>query len=317
MPDLNDLRLFEKVASLQSFSAAARALGLPKSSISRGVSRLEAALGIRLLQRTTRQVTLTSAGIALMERCRDSLRALDDVLDQVAGLEAEPRGPLRISAGVGFGINVLAEQLPSFIARYPDVDVSLQLSTRHADLLGDGFDVAIRLGPMSDSSLVSARLGVMHRYLCAAPAYLERRGTPASIDDVKAFDTIEMPGVEGRPRTWVFSNGSETKRVVLRPRLSVDEALTIYRLVCNGAGIGIVSGYLCGPEIVAGRLVRVLPAWSAPDVEVNIVFPSRRELSPTIRAFVDHMKTASVPGRDWQHDVLVDAGTAGGPCASS
>ena len=300
MLDLNDLRVFERVAALRSFSAAARALGLPKSSVSRGVARLEAGLGTRLLQRTTREVVLTEPGRLLQKRCAGILAHIAEATDQVASLGAEPRGHLRVSAGIGFGINVLSEILPRFLNRYAEINLSLDLTSRLVDLVGEEVDVAIRLGPMPDSQLVARRLGTMQRFLCAAPGYLEQRGTPRTLDDLRSHDTVEMPGGDGRPRPWVFTAaGGDTVVIEVPPRLTVNEAVTIQRLVLNGAGLGVLSGYLCAPGLVAGRLVRLFPECTLPPVEVSVVFPSNRELAPAVRAFVDFLKQGSVPGQEW------------------
>lgn len=304
MLDINSLRMFQKVASLKSFTAAARALGLPKSNVSRAIARLEDELGTRLFQRTTRDVVLTLTGQALLERSTDIIANVSEALAYVRSLAGQPRGLLKISAGIGFGVNVLAKQLPEFLLLYPDIEISLDLESRSADLIAEAVDVAVRLGPLPDSGLVAVKLGEMRRYLCAAPAYLERRGTPYSIDDIGGHDTIDMPGPDGRARPWTFSRGGETVRIETKPRLSVNEALTIHRLVSNGAGLGILSGYICAPQIVAGRLVHLFPDWSPPAVEVNLVFPSRRELSPVVRAFVDFMKQVSGPGVLWMIDPL-------------
>ena len=305
MLDFNDLRVFEKVASLRSFSAASRALGLPKSNVSRSVARLEAELGTRLLQRTTRDVVLTEPGIFLMERCASILVDVSGMVDQVGNFRAVPRGHLKVTAGIGFGVNVLSELLPQFLARYTDVDISLELTSRSVDLVAEGVDVALRIGPMPDSQLVATRLGAMRRYLCASPAYLSRRGVPHGLDDLRGHDIVEMPGADGRPRPWLFTSASgETVQVEVRPRLSVNEAVTIHRLVLNGAGLGVLSGYLCTPGMEAGQLVRLLPEWTLPTLEVSAVFPSNRELSPTVRAFIDFLKEASIPGRSWQDDPL-------------
>ena len=304
MLDLNDLQVFERVATLRGFSEAARALGLPKSNISRSVARLEAALGARLFHRSTRDVTLTSAGIALMDRARDIIERAGEALDYVGSLAHGPRGAIKVNSGIGFGLNVLGPELPSFLQRYPDVDVTLDLESRSADLVGEAIDVAVRLGPLHDSSLIAVRLGAMRRYLCAGRRYVERRGAPNTVDALKDHDVIEMPGSDGRPRPWVFTQEGQEMRVALHPRVTVNEALTIHRLVLSGAGLGIVSGYVCAPGIADGSLVRLLPDWSLPSVEVSLVFPSRRELSPAVRAFADFMKEISRPGELWQNDPL-------------
>jgi DNA-binding transcriptional LysR family regulator len=302
--DLNTLRVFEKVASLKSFTAAARALGLPKSNVSRAIARIEDELGTRLFQRTTRDVVLTLTGQALLDRSTDIIDSLSEALAYVGSLAGQPRGVLKISAGMGFGVNVLAEQLPEFLLRYPEIDIALDLESRSADLVAESVDVAVRLGPLPDSGLVAVKLGEMRRYLCAAPAYLERRGSPRSIEDIARHDTIDMPSLDGRARPWAFSRGDETIRLETKPRISVNEALTIHRLVSNAAGLGLLTGYICAPEIAAGRLVYLFPDWSPSAIEVSLVFPSRRELSPIVRAFVDYMKESSRPGTLWMDDPL-------------
>ena len=303
MIDLNALRVFERVAALQNFSAAARSLGAPKSSVSRAVAQLEADLGTRLLQRTTRAVVLTESGVALRERCSDILAKVDETVDYVGTFGDKPRGLLRISAGIGFGINVLSELIPQFIARYPDVSVSLDMTSRTVDLVSTNVDVAIRMGPLTNSELVAKRLGTIHRYLCVAPSYVARRGAPRTIAELRDHDSVELPGIAGRPRRWTFSKADgESKTVELSPRITVNDALTVHRMVVNGAGVGGLSAYVCAPDLQAGRLVRLFPEWMMPSVEVSVVFPSNRELSPRVRAFVDFLKAASRPGTSWQAD---------------
>jgi LysR family transcriptional regulator, regulator for bpeEF and oprC len=300
--DLDDLRVFERVGALGSFAAAAKALGQPRSNVSRSVARLEAALATRLIHRTTREVTLTPAGESLMARCAAALGELSDALNHIGSLSNEVSGQLVLSAGIGFGINVLSDQLPGFLQSFPNVRVQLDLTSRNADLVADRVDVAIRLGPLLDSSMVAVFLGEMKRVLCAAPSYVEPRGEPSALDDLANHEVIEMPAADGRTRVWTFVKDGRTSEIAVEPRVAVNDALTIHRLVLNGAGIGVVSGYLCAPDIDAGRLVRLLPEWSAPSIPVNMVFPSRRELSPVVRAFVDYMKQANPPGLHWQNN---------------
>ncbi len=305
MLDLNDLRVFASVARLSSFSAAARELGLPKSSVSRSITRLEGALHTRLVQRTTREVRLTPSGLALQERCLAILTGVSDAVDYVGSLDAGPRGVLRVSVGIGFGVRVLSELLPPFLAQYPDVSIKLELTSRPVDLVADGVDVAVRIGPMPDSDMVATHLGAMHRYLCAAPEYLARRGIPETPEALSTHDILEMPSSDGVPRPWFLSRvDGERVKLAIEPRVSVNDPLTIHHLVANGAGVGCISGYLCAPEIAAGRLQRLLPDWSVPSVDVSLVFPSNRELSPAVRAFVSYMRTISAPGRLWQNDAM-------------
>lgn len=306
MLDLNDLRVFAGVARLNSFSAAARELGLPKSSVSRSIARLERSLHTRLVQRTTREVRLTSSGAALQHRCLAILADVNDAMDYVGSLSSGPRGLLRISAGIGFGVNVLSELLPPFLKSYPEVRIALDLTSRPIDLVAEGIDVTIRFGPLPDSEMVATHLGTIHRYLCAAPLYLTEHGMPETVESLAAHATVDMPSYNGLPRPWMLSSkiGGETVTLEIEPRVAVNDPVTIHRLVVNGAGLGCISGYLCGPDIAEGRLVRLLPEWSVPSVDVSLVFPSNRELSPTVRAFVRYMKTASEPGQLWQNDTV-------------
>jgi DNA-binding transcriptional LysR family regulator len=230
---------------------------------------------------------------------------VSEAIDYVSSLNTAPKGALKISAGIGFGYFVLSVTLPTFLERNPGVDVSLDLTSRSVDLVAEGFDVTIRMGNMPDSRLITTGLGMMQRYLCAAPSYLRRRGTPQSIQELKEHVTIEMPATSGVPRTWEFyNNGSEVEKVGVPPRLLVNDPGMIYRLVVNGAGIACISGYLSAPDIKAGRLVRLFPEWTLPPVEISVVYPSNRGLSPTVRAFVEHMKQTAAAGKLWMDDPI-------------
>lgn len=302
MTDLNDLRLFERVASRRNFALAARELGIPRSTMSRGIQRLEASLGVQLLLRTTREVTLTAPGAALLQRCAGLLQSLDRALDDAGSFGSEPRGTLSISVGIGVGVNTLSELLPEFMRRHPHVDAVLDLSSRPAELVSERIDVAIRMGALPDSRIVARKLGLLHRYCCASPDYLARRGTPLAIADLRGHDLIDLPVRDGRAFTWIFSRGDEWIEHRQEPRLTVNCALTIHKMLVNGAGIGLSSGYLCLPEFDAGRLVRLFPEWALPPVPVHAVFPSHRQSSPTVRAFVEFLVERSRAGHPWQRD---------------
>lgn len=230
---------------------------------------------------------------------------MEDAAGYVSGFAGKPHGHIKVSAGIGFGVNVLSELLPVFADRYPEIRITLNLTSRLADMVGEGVDCAIRIGSLPDSSLISTRLGMLSRYLCASPAYLEKHGAPASIRDLAGHQqhTIEMPSQSsGRPFSWVFRKGDETVHVDPQPRMLVDEALTINRLILNGAGIGIVSAYVCAPDIMAGRLIRLFPDWSLPARPVSLLYPSRHELAPAVRAFADFMKEDGTRGQHWLID---------------
>lgn len=298
MIDLNDLRVFESVASRRSFSAAAKALGMPNSSVSRGVKRLETAVGTRLIQRTTREVGLTEAGAALHTRCVEMLARVDEAVDFVGSLGTQPRGLLRVNVPIGIGYSLLAKFLPEFLRRCPEIVIALELNSRLVDLVAEGVDVSIRMGPLPDSRLVARRLGTIQFMLCASPTYLEREGAPSSLDELPGHATLERLGLDGKPRNWTLSrNGSEPVKVEIQPRLTVNDPGMIHKLVVEGVGIGCLPSHLCHADVQSGRLVRLFPEWSTPAVEMSVVYPSNRELSPAIRAFVDLLVEAAGSGR--------------------
>lgn len=304
MHDLDDVRIFERVVAFKSFTTAAKALSLPKSTVSRAVGRLEALVGVRLINRTTRELALTPAGEILAARCGQPLLELSDTIDYVRGLSEAPRGVLRISCGVAWGYHILVDQLPAFVRAYPLIELRINVTSRVTDLVGDRVDVAIRMGPIPDSSIVTVRLGSMSRFLCAAPAYLKGRSLPREPRDLAHHDIIEMPGNDGRPRTLAFTREDRPAEVKIRPRVEINDALAIYRLVKSGVGIGVISNYLCVPDIKTGTLIQLLPDWIPPPVDVSLVFPSKRELSPLVRAFVEFMKNANGPKAVWRDHLL-------------
>ena len=200
--------------------------------------------------------------------------------------------------------------LPPFTERHPHVNVLLDLTSRSVDLVAEGVDIAVRIGPMPDAGFVATQLGTIRRYACAAPAYLQRRGEPETIEALAGYDVVEMPALNGRPRPWCFASADQPPITVgIEPRIAVNDPATIHRLVVNGAGIGCLSGYLCTPDFAAGRLVHLFPEWHLPPIDVSLVFPSRRELSPAVRAFVSYMKSVSAIGLSWQDDVLAASRT--------
>jgi len=300
MIDMDDVRAFQKVGALLSFSAAGRVLGVRKSAISRSIQRLESALHVRLLDRTTRGVALTDPGRVLLQHLGEVLSQLDEVVDLAASLSAHPRGRLKVTAGIGFGIEVLTQLLPEFSLAYPDIAVSLDLSSRTLDLVGEQVDVAFRMGPLIDSNLIVTRLGAIGCQLCAAPSYLQRRGAPRSTEELAGHDLLGIPRPNGLPRRWTLQDGAGAEVVIgTSPRLTANDPKAIFRMVVNGAGIAEVANYLAIPEIQSGGLVRVLPEWSVPPVDVSLVTPGSRERSPATRAFVAFIRERLLGNPRW------------------
>jgi len=287
--DLNLLTVFEAVARTTSFSAAARELRLPKSSVSRAVARLEAEVGVQLLFRTTRQVSLSAAGTAFYDRLAPLLRAVRAAVGELPEREEEPSGALRVTAPVDLGVLFLAEVVTRYTARYPAVSVELHLTGRVVDLVGEGFDVALRVAAkLADSTLVARRVAPIVLQHFASPLYLARRGTPRTEADLAAHEWV------------VFRSGPQKLRVPGALRVPAARAALPHgaRVVCDdllfardavraGAGIGLLPAFIAEPDVVAGLLVRILPRLEQPAGFLHVVTPAARHVPRKVTAFRD------------------------------
>ncbi|WP_437956301.1 LysR family transcriptional regulator [Sorangium sp. So ce119] len=287
--DLNHLAVFAAVAETASFTAAARQLGVPKSTVSRGIASLEASLGVRLLQRTTRSVALTTAGQALVDRIGSRLRALTEAIEGLPELGDEPSGSLRLTATADFGTEVLAEILAGFCRRYPRIALEMHLSSRPVDLVKEGYDAAFRfLGKKPrDSTLVARKVGELEMQLYASPAYLAARGTPRTLDDLAEHDCVALTGTSPFAR-----DEASGARARLRVRLLADDGFFAREAVRHGVGIGMFPAFLVQQDVLNGTLVRVLPRWTMPMGGVFLVFPSGRHLPKKTAALRDHVVEA-------------------------
>lgn len=304
---LSDIAVFVAVAKSGSFTSAADALELSKSQVSKCVNRLEARLGARLLHRTTRRLRLTEAGTALYETSRSALDAIEDAQLAVSSLQGAPRGTLKVSASIAFG----TVQLPSLLARltalYPELAVELVLEDRHIDLVKEGIDVALRItGEPPDSGMVYRRLGPNRQVVCAAPRYLEQRGIPRTPQDLAAHDCIAHMA-RATPRVWHFTTPTGGKvSVQIHGRIAVNSALGVRESALEGLGIIELNSYLVGPDIKAGRLIRLLDGYPPKELSIYAVFPQRRYLAPKVRVFIDAMLERMAPEPAWD-DFLVGA----------
>ena len=303
---LSDLAVFVAVVKCGSFTAAAHALELAKSQVSKCVNRLEARLGARLLHRTTRRLRLTEAGTAIYETSQGALQAIEDAQLAVSNLQGAPRGKLKVSASIAFG----STQLPRVVARlteqYPDLAVELLLEDRHMDLVREGIDVAMRItGEPPDSGLVYRRLGPNRQVVRASPRYLERRGVPHAPRDLAAHDCIAHTQ-RTTPRTWHFTAPGRGKTSVdINGRIAISSALGVRQAALEGLGVVELNSYLVGPDIKAGRLVRLLAPYEPKQLSVYAVFPQRRYLAPKVRVFIDAMLERMTPEPAWD-DFLLD-----------
>lgn len=281
--DLNLLTVFEAVARTSSFSAAAKELRVPKSSVSRAIARLEAELGVQLLFRTTRQVSPSAAGTALYDRIAPLLRSVQSALGEVPEREELPSGLLRVTAPVDLGVLFLAEVVTRYTARYPAVSVDLHLTGRVVDLVGEGFDVALRVASrLEDSTLVVRRAAPIVLQLFASPLYLARRGTPRSEAELSAHEWV------------VFRSGPHKLRLTgasaapgSSGRIACDDMLFLRDAVRAGAGLGLLPEFLAEPEVLSGALVRVLPRFERQAGYLHLVTPAARHVPRKVAAFRD------------------------------
>ncbi|MBP1686327.1 MAG: hypothetical protein H6Q33_2470 [Deltaproteobacteria bacterium] len=284
--DLNALRIFIAVAEAASFSGAAKRLGLPKWSVSRRVASLEAAMGVPLLHRTTRHVTLSPAGAALCERAAPLVSSLERAVDELPERLGEPAGLLRVTAPIDLGATLLADAVTQFTARYPAVRVDIYLTSRVFDLAVEGFDIALRTGParMKDSTLVVRAASLITAQLFAAPSYLARHGTPRTPADLGAHECVVFRGLP----SLRFDSASGPANFEFRGRICSDDIFFVRQAIRAGAGIGVLPTFLAERDVAAGQLVRVLPRYRMPGY-VYIVRPATREVPRRVKAFSDFL----------------------------
>ena len=291
MQDLNDMLYFAEVVDRGGFAAAGRALGLPKSRLSRRVAELEARLGVRLLQRTTRKLSMTAVGEQYHRHCVAMREDAQAAADAVAQAQTEPRGTIRVACPVTLAQTTLGPILPQFLALYPQVRIDMRVSNRVVDLVEEGFDVALRVRPTLDDSgsLVVKNLGTSRTLLVASPAQLARQGRPTSVVDLDKLDTVNMSTV-AEAATWqLVGPDGATHALQHRPRYVADDLMTLKFAVLGGTGMCILPDYLCSEELRDGRLVNVLPGWAPKPGVFHAVFPSRRGLVPAVRRFLDFL----------------------------
>ncbi|ETR77034.1 LysR family transcriptional regulator [Afipia sp. P52-10] len=277
---------FVAVVDHNGFAPAARRLGLSPSGVTRLVAALEEHLGITLLRRTTRSMTLTDAGARYLERAR---RILSEVAEAESSAQAErlaPSGRLIVSAPVSFGRMHVAPLMADYLKQHPDVSGELMLSDRFVNLVEEGYDLALRIGFLADSSLVARRIGATRRIVVAAPSYLKRRGTPQTPDDLHAFDTISFRGL-GDSTGWRFAANGIDHRVTVASRYATNSADSAIRYAADGGGLAQVLAYQAADAIREKRLTIVLQNYERPAQPIQFVYPASRLLSAKVRTFVD------------------------------
>jgi DNA-binding transcriptional LysR family regulator len=297
--DFNDLQFFAAVVLNRGFSAAARALGVPKSRVSRRVALLEERLGVRLLDRTTRGLGLTQVGQQVFEHARAAVIEAEAAEDAALRMQAEPRGLVRLSCPLGLQ-DVIAGPLPGFLAAHPQLRVQCIATNRRVDLVHEGVDIAIRVRERldTDADLQVKRIGVSRRILVASPNLLAKGGAPASPADLANFPILHQEEQSGG--TWhLTSEDGDIGSVVVEPRLATGSFDVLIAAACQGAGIALLPARSCQEALFSGALVRVLPKWSGTDGILHLVFASRRGMLPGVRAVIDFaaaaLKSSVVP----------------------
>ncbi|MFL6675281.1 MAG: LysR substrate-binding domain-containing protein [Massilia sp.] len=294
----NDLLLFARIVEAGSFSQAALRVDLPKSTVSRRIALLEAKLGERLLQRTTRKLVVTEFGASLLEHARKVVEEVEAAGALVQHRQLEPSGRLRISLPGDFANMGLNDVIARFMARYPAVTLELDLSPRRVDLVAENFDIAIRMGDLPDDSSLHARRVVLERFgLYAAPSYIAQRGLPEQPDDLLEHDLLCILSRSGGAAPWVLTRGKVRWERELPARLSANSPDLLTRIACSGAGIAASSDLFAGPHVRKGELVRVLPEWDLPVATGWAVFPGRRLMPAKTRAFLDMVEEMCCEGK--------------------
>lgn len=287
---LTGLIAFARVASQGSYTGAARTLGVSPSAVSKSVQRLEARLGLRLFTRTTRSLALTPEGRDLHERALRLLQELDDIEQLAAAALAEPAGTLKIAAPLPIGTHVLGPALPLLRSRFPRLTIDLRLEDRYVDLVAEGIDVAIRVGELKDSGLLSRALAPNRVAAYASPTYLAKKGMPHHPDDLTQHETANFRyKSSGYPMRWPFQLGSQKWEITPQASIVVDASDALLSIVMGGGGIGLLATYIAASAVARGELIPVLGEYACDNATISAVWPESRRSSPNVKAFVDFL----------------------------
>ena len=301
MDRLRAIDSFVRVVETGSFARAADRLDVSVSAVSRQVADLEAHLGSRLLNRSTRRLSLTETGRTFHERCVQLLADLEEAEREASEHLAVPRGTLRMTCSVAFGARHIAPAIADYSARYPQVHFDIDLSDRFVDLVDAGLDLAVRIGAVGSQSLIARRIGRSTLVCCASPAYLERVGVPASPDELPRHNCLVF--AYGPREAWAFGSANgDIAEVRVAGNVLATNAEMLASLAVAGAGICYEPDFVVAPDIRAGRLVAILAQWRGPGVDIHAVYPSRRHLSAKVRSFVDYLAARFATRQEWQLD---------------
>ncbi|WP_329740561.1 LysR substrate-binding domain-containing protein [Dyella sp. A6] len=305
LQDLNDLYFFAAVVDHGGFSAAGRALGIPKSRLSKRVAQLEDRLGVRLLQRTTRRFVVTEVGERFYSHCRAVLEEARAAQEAVDELRAEPRGVVRITCPVSLAQTVLARVLPDFMVRYPKLQVRVQATNRRVDLISEGIDLAIRVRTKldTDANMIVRSFGLSRVLPVASPVLLKAHGRPEQPADLSRLPALSMQEHEGAQIWELIDADGQRVNVELQARLISGDFAVLLEAARRGMGVTMLPEFVCAPAIAQGELEVLLPEWSAPDGTMHFVYPSRRGMLPGVRALVDYLAERLPEAMRQEHEV--------------
>lgn len=293
------MAVFVNVVREGGFSAAAKVLNLTPSAVSKQVARLEERLDARLLNRTTRQLSLTEEGETYFDRATAILADIEEAESLVSNRRSTPRGTLRVSSSIAFGRHQIVPMMPEFLNAYPEVRLQLSLSDSLVDLVQEGVDVAIRMAELTDSTLVARQLAVDRRVVCASPAYVRKHGIPKSIEALRNHNCLVVTNVPSI-RDWEFAFDGTVRRIHVEGRFEANSGVAVHEAALDGIGIAQLPTYLVAPDIRAGRLVSFLEDRIAPGRPIHAVYPHRRHLSPKVRVLIDYLVKKLTPVPPWE-----------------
>ncbi|KLN61618.1 LysR family transcriptional regulator [Kiloniella spongiae] len=289
MESMNVIPVFVAVVEEGSFAGAARRIGVTKSAISKRISQLETHLGVQLLHRSTRKLSLSEAGEQYLAHAIQSLAAAQDAEDAVTQLQGAPQGRLRINTPMSFGRLHVAPLIPEFLSAYPGVEIDMVMDDRVVDMVEGGFDLAIRVRTLEDSALIARKLAPCHNLLCAAPRYLEKHGTPQKPENLRDHNCLQY-AYASTIHTWQFEQANgETVSLETKGNYQVNNSEALREAIVAGIGIARLPTFIAGEEISAGRLVPLLVDYKLPSQTIYAVFPERRHLPAKVRVFVDFL----------------------------
>ncbi len=291
MDRFEEMRVFAAVVEAGSFVGASAALEMSKAAVSRYVAELESRLGVRLLHRTTRKLSLTAEGVVFQARCRELLDGLDEAEAQITSRSGEPSGVLRINVPVSFRLLHLAALWAEFMALHPKVMLDVTLADRVVDLVEEGIDMAVRIARLPNSSLVSRRLTSTRLVLCASPAYLKERGNPQQPSELAQHDVLAY-SLASMGDQWEFTGPAGVASVTVKPRMRTNSGDTCRVVALRGQGIVLQPAFLVGEDLRSGALVEVMPGWRSAELGIYAVYPSRKFVSPKVRQMIEFLLKA-------------------------